>query len=135
MLYACFLCLNYWGGGYSGSIHHKLFVPTKSKLICTRFHAILPEATVCWFSETGASGTPGLPVWSGRTRECLRRQPDRPKSVTHHWDLCKCAGHPAGIALSRIEPTGTIGHSEHTIFALRFTHLKLMVDKLQTIFF
>jgi len=56
---------------------------------------------------------------------CPRRRPLRPKpAVARRWGLCRCAGRPAGTARSRTTPTGTIGHSEHTIFALRFTHLQ-----------
>lgn len=98
--------------------------------------AHVPEAIFCWFSETWASGTSGRLVPSGRNRSCPRRRPVRPKPVARCWDLCICAGRPEGTALSRITPTGTIGRSEHTIFALRFAqHLKHKRNLLLLAFF
>lgn len=84
-----------------------------------------PEAIVCWFSETWVSCTPDRLESFGWNRTCPRRRPLRPKPATaRRWGLCKYAGRPVGTAQSRTIPTGTIGHSEHTIFALRFTHLQ-----------
>lgn len=88
-----------------------------------------PEAIVCWSSETWVSGTPDRLESSGRNRTCPRRRPLRPKpAAVRRWGLCRCAGRPAGTARSRTTPTGTIGHSEHTIFALRFAHLQHTPD-------
>lgn len=97
----------------------------RNKKNITFTHTHTPEAIVCWFSETWPSGTSGRPVSSGRNRAHPRRRPVRPKSaMDRRWGLCRCAGRPARTARWRIAPTGTIGHSEHTIFASRFTHLK-----------